>query len=320
MQKGWIVIAILLGWMCQVSAQTNYPNRPVKIEVGYPAGSSADLLARIYTEKLSEQLNQAFVVDNRPGASGTLAALNVARAPGDGYTLLLTVLADAIEASAFKDLNYRFLEDFTPIAALAGAPIILVVSPDLGVNSVAELIALAKQKPGELLYGSAGIASTPHLAGELFNYMTGSKLVHVPYKGIPAALTDLLGGRIQAVFATAPTVAGFVKDGRLKALANTSAKRSKMLPDVPTMAESGLNNYDVIIWYGLLAPNGTPAAVRARLADIVSRANTQSAVQKQLEDSGAEALSLTLDDFGAFMKRETQKWKTIVNYANISMQ
>lgn len=319
--RGLLVAALVVaGAITGAYAQQTYPSRVVKIAAGYPGGSSADILARIYTQRLSERFGRPFIVENRPGASGTLAAASVAHASADGYTLLLTVLADAIEASAFKNLSYNFVEDFAPVAALAGAPVILVVRPDLGVSSISDLVALAKRRPREIFYGAPGVGSTPHMAGELFNYLTGCKLVHVPYKGIPEALVDLLGGQIQAVFATAPTVAGYVRDGRVKALANTSAKRSPMLPDVPTMAEEGLTGYDVIIWYGIVAPKGTPEAIRAALADAISAANAQPDVRTELDNDGAEPMSLTLDAFGAFMKAETKKWKTIVNYAGVTMQ
>lgn len=314
-----ILLLLMAGTVANVHAQETYPTRVVKIVVGYPGGTSSDILARIYAQKLSERFGQQFIVENRPGASGTLGSGSVARAVPDGYTLLLCVQADAIEASA-KDLTFNFAEDFSPIAAIASLPIILVVRPDLGVSSVKDLIALAKRQPEKIFYGSAGIGSTPHMAGELFNYMSGTKLVHVPYKGIPAALIDLLGGRIQAVFATAPTVAGYINDGRLKALATTSAKRSSLAPNIPTMAEAGINGYDVAIWYGFVAPKRTPEPIRRALAEAIVAANAQPDVQKQLANIGAEPLFLTLEKYGTFIHAEVKKWKTVVDYAGISLK
>jgi tripartite-type tricarboxylate transporter receptor subunit TctC len=298
----------------------SYPSRPVKIVVGFPAGSSADILGRVYAQKLTERLKQQFIVENRPGASGNLAADLVVRSEADGYTLVVGSVANTISMSILQDLKFSFTEDLAPIAAVADAPNVLTAGPSPGVSSVAELIKLASTKPGEILYGSPGAGSAPHLAGELFNLMAGVKLTHVPYPGVPASLTDLLGGRISVVYGTAPTVAGYVKDGRVKLLAVTSARRTALLPDVPTLDESGLKGFDTSIWYGLFAPKATPLPIRKVLADALMAANDEPEVRKVLSANGADPMKITLDDLGAFVRSDASKWKGVVEAARISLR
>lgn len=298
-------------------AQGTYPSRPVKVIAGFPAGTSADIMARIYAQKLSEKFGQQFVVENRLGASGNLAAEAVARSEPDGYTLLLGTVANSISASAFKNISYDFNRDFAPIAVVSSAPNILVVSEGLGATSVAGLIKLAKEQPGGMFFGSAGVGTAPHLSGELFNMMAGTKLVHVAYRGNSQGLVDLVGGRLHAIFAPAPTLAAFVKDSRVKALAVTSLKRSSQNPDLPTLAESGLAGFDTAIWYGFVAPRGTSPEIRKQLADALVEAGEQADVQEQLKRSGAERFSITLDKFGAFIREDIEKWRKIVDFAGV---
>jgi tripartite-type tricarboxylate transporter receptor subunit TctC len=292
----------------------------VKFVVGFPAGTSVDIVARIYAHKLSEKLGQQFVVEARPGAASNAAAEAVVRAEPDGYTIFLATAANSISASAFKNLKFDLLRDFEPIAMVSNAPNILVVSAASGVASVHDLIEAAKAKPGEINYGSAGVGTVPHLSGELFNMMTGAKLVHVPYRGNNQGLLDLVSGRITAIFAPAPTVAGFLKDERVKALATTSAQRTTLAPDLPTLAEVGLAGFDTSIWYGIVAPKGTPAPVLNAIADVVLAANEDPDVQAQLKASGAEPLSMQREAFAEFMKADVQKWKKIVDFARVSME
>jgi tripartite-type tricarboxylate transporter receptor subunit TctC len=301
----------------QSLAQGSYPSRPVKVIAGFPAGTSADIMARIYAQKLSEKFGQQFVVENRLGASGNLAAEAVARSEPDGYTLLLGTVANSISASAFKNISYDFNRDFAPIAVVSSAPNILVVSEGLGATSVAGLIKLAKEQPGGMFFGSAGVGTAPHLSGELFNMMAGTKLVHVAYRGNSQGLVDLVGGRLHAIFAPAPTLAAFVKDSRVKALAVTSLKRSSQNPDLPTLAESGLAGFDTAIWYGFVAPRGTSPEIRKQLADALVEAGEQADVQEQLKRSGAERFSITLDKFGAFIREDIEKWRKIVDFAGV---
>ncbi len=316
---GAVLIASAV-WSGTAARAEPYPTRVVKILVGFPPGSSADILSRIYAQKFSERFGQQFVTENRPGASGAIAAEAITHAEADGYTLLLGTASNSIGASALKNIRFNFGDDFAPIALVADAPNILVVQPSLGINTVKELIAFAQAHPGQVLYGSAGTGSSPHLAGELFNYLSGAGLRHVPYRGNPAALVDLLGGRLAAVFATAPTVAGYIADGRLKALAVTTSKRANLAPDVPTMAEAGLAGYDAAIWYGFLAPKGTPIDIRSSLADALVAANALPDVQSQLAANGAEPLALTLDAFAAFIRDDIKNMKVIVDYAGISLE
>jgi len=314
-------IAALIAFACLGSchAQSAYPNRVVKIIVGFVAGSSADILARIYAQKLADRFGQQFVVDNRAGAGGSLAAEAAVHAEADGYTLFMSTNANTFGQSALKNVKFNFADDLDAVALVASAPVILVVSPSLGIASVKELIARAKT-PGSVLYGSAGSGSGTHLAGELFNYFAGVRLVHVPYRGIPPALVDLLGGRLAAVFATAPTVVGYMADGRLKALAASTAARSRLAPDVPTMAEAGLAGYETALWYGIVAPKGTAPEVRAAVADALIAANTLPDVQSQLAANGAEPLGLRLDAFAAFIRDDIKRMKIVVDYAGISVE
>jgi tripartite-type tricarboxylate transporter receptor subunit TctC len=299
-------------------AQSAYPNRVVKILVGFVPGSSADILARIYAQKLADRFGQQFVVDNRAGAGGSLAADAAVHAEADGYTLYMSTSANTFGQSALKSVKFNFADDLDAVALVASAPVILVVDPALGVASVKDLIARAKMGP--VLYGSAGNGSGTHLAGELFNYLSGVKLVHVPYRGIPPALVDLLGGRLGAVFATAPTVAGYMADGRLSALAVSSAERSGLAPEVPTMAEAGLAGYETALWYGVVAPKGTPRDIRSTVADALVAANTLPDVQSHLAANGAEPLGLRLDAFAAFIREDMKRMKVVVDYAGISVE
>jgi tripartite-type tricarboxylate transporter receptor subunit TctC len=314
------LIAATALFAAGVAQAQNYPTRVVKIVSGFPAGTSADIMARIYAQKLSEKLGQQFIVENRTGASGNLAADAVARAEPDGYTLLLGTAANSISASAFKKLSFDFEKDFAPIAAVSSAPNILVVSEGSGVTSVAGLVQMAKEKPGQLFFGSAGVGTVPHLSGELFNLMTGAKLAHVPYRGNSQGLLDLVSGRLTAVFAPAPTLAAFVSDARVKALATTAAKRTAKMPDLPTLAESGLPGFDTAIWYGFVAPKGTPAEVRKVLADALVEAGKAADIQAQLANSGAEPFVVTLDAFGTFIRDDIAKWRKVVEFAGVSME
>jgi tripartite-type tricarboxylate transporter receptor subunit TctC len=311
-----LVVAQTLLGAAMAQAQGSYPSRPVRIICGFPAGTSADIMARIFAQKLSEKFGQQFIVENRLGASGNLAAEAVARADADGYTLLLGTVANSISASALKTLSHDFGADFAPIAAVSSAPNILVVSDGTGVTSVQGLVKLAKER-NDLFFGSAGVGTAPHLSGELFNMMTGVKLSHVPYRGNSQGLVDLVSGRLHAIFAPAPTLAAFVKDERVKALAVTSAKRSPQYPDLPTLAESGLPGFDTAIWYGFLAPKGTPPQLIKLLADGLVEAGENAEVRTQLGRNGAEPLSITLENFSAFIAEDIKKWRTVVEFAQI---
>jgi tripartite-type tricarboxylate transporter receptor subunit TctC len=310
-----LVTQTLLG-TATAHAQSNYPSRPIRVLCGFPAGTSADIMARIFAQKLSEKFGQQLIVENRLGASGNLAAEAAARAEPDGYTLLLGTVANSISASALKNLSHDFSKDFAPIAVVSSAPNILVVSDGIGVKSVPEFLKFTKGRT-DLFFGSAGVGTAPHLSGELFNMMTGAKLAHVPYRGNSQGLVDLLSGRLHAVFAPAPTLAAFVSDQRVKALAVTSAKRSSQYPDLPTLAESGLPGFDTSIWYGFLAPKGTPPQILKLLADALVEAGESADIKAQLARNGAEPFSITLDKFGAFIAEDIAKWRKVVEFAQI---
>ncbi len=291
-------------------AQEAFPARMVRVIVGFPAGSSADILGRVYAQQLSEHFGQQFVVENKPGASSNIAAEFVARSPPDGYTIVIGSTANTISTHALS-LRYSFTEDLAPIVAFADAPIVLMVRPDLGVSNVKDFVKYAKARPGEVVFGSSGTWSGPHMAGEQFSLATGANLSFVPYQGVPAAISDLLGGRIPAVFATAPTAAGFVNDASVKLLAVTSKGRSSLIPGVPTMQEEGLDGVDTSIWYAFFAPKGTPLAIRKTLADAILKISQLPVVKEALAKNGAEPFSLALDELGIYVAKDVQKWKSV---------
>ena len=312
-----LLVGLLLTFGGIASAQEAWPSRPVRILVGFPAGTSSDIMARIYAQRLSEHFKRPFLVENRTGLGGNLAAQAAAKAPADGYTFLLATVANTISASVYKDLGYDFIEDFRPVARLASAPNVLVVGPSLNVSSVRELIDAAKAQPGKLFFGSAGIGTAPHLSGELFNLMAGTRMVHVPYKGNAQGLLDLADGRLSMVFAPAPTLAAFLKDGRVKALATTAAKRSAFLPDLPTLSESGLTGFDTSIWYGLVALKGTPQAAIAGVADVALKATDTPEMRALLATNGADPMPAGTEEFGRFMSEDVRKWAKVVEFANV---
>ncbi len=289
-----------------------WPSKPVRIVVGFPPGASADVAARLVAAKMSETLGQQVLIENKPGAGSNIATEAVVRAPADGYTLLLGTIANTINASLSKNLSFDFGKDLAPVTSLASLPNLLVVNPSLGVATVQELVAAAKRKPGDILYGSSGNGTGPHLSGELFNLMAGVKLTHVPYKGSPQAMTDLLGGRVQAMFAPASTALPHIKAGTLKVLAVSSAKRTGSSPELPTIAESGLPGFETSVWFGLLAPAGTPKDVIERLNREANRALADASVKSQFAAQGIDAMGGTAEQFGTYIKEETAKWARVV--------
>jgi len=302
------MLALLPG---AASAQGAYPNRPVKIVVGFPPGSSADVTARILARKLSDSLGQQVLVENRPGAGSNIAAESVVRSPADGYTLLLGTVANTINASMAKNLSFNFATDLAPIALVTSVPNILVAHPSLNVSTVPELIALAKSKPEQIPYASSGNGTSPHLSGELFNLMAGVKLVHVPYKGSSQAVTDLLAGRTPVMFSPASTVLAHIQNGSLKALAVTSAKRAAFLPALPTVSESGLTGFDTSVWCGLLAPAGTPREIIDKMAQASTQALAAADVKSQLAAQGIDPLGGTPAELARYISQETEKWSKL---------
>lgn len=300
-------------------AQT-YPTRPVKIIVGFAAGGTVDAVTRIYADRLSQHFDKQFVVENMPGGGSHIAAAVAAKAPPDGYTLLLVTNANTTGVSLYEKLNYQFPDDFAPIALLAGAPSVLVASPTLKVNSVKELIELAKAKPTEVLYGSAGIGTATHMAAEMFQMGTQTKLTHVPYKALSGAMMDLTGGRLSILFSPLGTVAGAMKEGQLTGLAVTSPERTAFAPELPTLAESGVPEFDVKLWIGLVAPKGTPNEVVDSLIKAIQAIQTNDALKPQLFAAGAEPLSSYGAAFGTFMRKDVDVWRKVVEYAGVKIK
>jgi tripartite-type tricarboxylate transporter receptor subunit TctC len=296
-------------------AQT-YPNKSIRLIVPFPPGGPADILSRAIGQKLTESWGQQVVVDNRAGAGGAIGSELAAKAAPDGYTLLMGFVGThAINPSLYSRLPYDNVKSFEPVSLVATATIILVLHPSLPAKSVKELIALAKSKPGELTFGSPGNGTPQHLAGELFNTMAGVKMTHVPFKGAVPAISDLLGGRISLVFSSAPPALPHVATGKLRALAVTSGKRSVVSPDLPTVAESGLPGFEVINWYGVLAPARTPKSIVDKLNTEIAKIMKMPDVKERLSSVGIEAFSSTPAQFASFIKDETAKWAKVVKFS-----
>jgi tripartite-type tricarboxylate transporter receptor subunit TctC len=315
----WLLVAAGAASLAlAVQAQGAYPNHPVVMVVPYPAGGSADILARTVGQKLGERLGQPVVIENRGGAGTAIGARYAAGAAPDGYTLLMGTVSSQAINPAMNKVGYDPVKDFTAVAPVASIPFVLVANPSLPANSVADLIALAKAKPGELSYASAGPGTSNHLAGELLASAAGIQLLHVPYKGSAPALNDVLAGQVPLMFDLQATSAPFVRAGKLKALAVTGKKRSSAMPDVPTVIESGLPGYEVTAWFGVFAPAGLPKAIRDRLnADITAVIKTPD-MQKRLHDLGAEPDEGSADAFATFARAEVGKWAGVVKKAGLA--
>jgi tripartite-type tricarboxylate transporter receptor subunit TctC len=312
------IIGILLGAaMPATAAETDYPNRPIRLIVGFTPGSAADITARVMGQRMGQTLGQQFVVESKPGAGSSLAAEAVARAPKDGYTLFLLSSANIANAAINPNLSFDVAKDFAPIALVDTAAVILVVPPPTGVKTVQELIELAKSKPGQLAYASTGVGGAPHLSGELLSMRTGVKLVHVPYQGSPQAATDLLAGRVAMMFSPASAVVSQVEAGSLRALASAASKRPSILPNVPTMAEAGVPDFDTSIWFGLVAPAGTPRPVLDKLAGAVREAMATSEVVTALRPQGMDPLSGGPDEFGRHIASEIKRWGEVAQAAGL---
>jgi len=313
---------LLLGASLPAQAQAPaaaYPVKPVKVIVPYPPGGPTDIVARVVFQQVSDSTGQQFLVENRAGAGGNIGAEAVARAPADGYTLLVATTAHAINMSLFKNLNYDVVKDFAPVTLLTQGPLVLVATPAFPAGNVRELIALAKAKPTTLNFASSGNGQSTHLSGELFNTMAGIKLGHVPYKGSAPALTDVIGGQVPLMFDTMLSAMPFVKTGKLKALAVTSAQRSPAAPELPTIAESGLPGYEVVAWNGLLAPAGTPKAVIDRLSDELAKAMAVAQVREKFSVQGFAASWDTPEQFGSFLRSEVAKWTKTVKASGATL-
>ena len=295
--------------------QQKFPAKPIRMIVPFSAGSQTDILARLIGQKMNENWGQQVVVDNRPSAGGTIAAGIVASAPGDGHTLMLHSVGHAINATLYSKLPFDTIRDFAGVSQVASVPNVLVVAPALGVKSVKDLIALAKQKPGAINFGSAGVGSGTHINGEQFKVVAGVNVVHVPYKGTPEALTDTMTGRIQYFFSPLVPATPFIREGRLVALAVSTAQRSPVLPDVPTVAEAALPGFDYDQWYGVLAPRATPKPTLDQLSKEVARILELPDVKKTFQTQGAVAKPSTPEQFDAFIRGEIEKVGKVIRAA-----
>lgn len=301
---------LAVALITQIASAQDYPAKPIKMITPYPPGGPTDVLARAVSPKLSEKLGQPIVIDNRPGASGMIGADMVAKAPGDGYTLLANASIHVINPSLHKNPPYDAIKDFAPVGLIAEVPLVLVVNPKLEVKTVKDLIAKAKGKP--LNFASSGNGSAPHLAGEGFKIATGADIQHIPYKGSGPAVADLIGGQVDFMFDSLPSSMPHIKSGRLQAIAVTTKKRSGALPDVPTVAESGVPGFDVSTWYGIWAPASTPPAIVKRVSSELAAVVRIPEVRARLADLGAEAVGNTPEEFAAFNRSELAKWAKIV--------
>jgi tripartite-type tricarboxylate transporter receptor subunit TctC len=297
----------------------SYPARPVRVTVQTPAGGSPDIIARVMSQWLSERLGQQFVVDNRPGASGNIGTEAVVRAPADGYSLLLAMSANAINATLFDNLRFSFVRDTVPVALVGRIPLVMQVHPSIPAKTVPEFIAYAKANPGKINMASAGNATPLHVAGELFQMMAGVRLVHVPYRGEAVAMPDLLTGQVHVMFGVVPSSLGYIREGKLRALGVTTAKRLEVLPDVPAMEEL-LPGYEASGWYGIAAPKDTPREIVDKLNQEINAAFADPKMKERLADLGCLVSAGSPADFEKFIAVETEKWAKVIRTAGIKAE
>jgi tripartite-type tricarboxylate transporter receptor subunit TctC len=313
-----LLASFILAFSSAVAAQSDYPNRPIRLIVTVPPGGAADFIARLVGGKISESLGQPVLVENRGGAGGTIAADAVAKAAPDGYTLLQnSITTHGVGPHLYAKLPYDPVKDFAPVSGLALLPLIMAINNDLVVKSVAELVAYSKSN--NLNFASSGNGGAPHMAAELFKSVTGAPLTHVPYKGSGPAVADLVGGRVQIMFDAAPSLIAHIRSGRLRVLGAASAERNRLLPEVPTFGELGYPKVAVSLWYGLLAPAGTPKPVVEKLNREAARALTSPEVRDKLQAQGAEPMPGTPEAFASFMQEEMAKWAPVVKQAGVKL-
>jgi tripartite-type tricarboxylate transporter receptor subunit TctC len=305
------VSLVLLG-ACGLAAAQAYPNRPVKIIVPFAASGPADNYARFMALRLQEELKQSFVVENRPGAGSIIGTDAAAKAPADGYTLLMMSNTHTVNETLIPNKPFALLKDFVGVAPVNASDLMLVVHPSVPAKNLAELIALAKSKPGKLNYASSGNGTPYHMAGELFKHMAGVHITHVPYRGSSGARTDVVGGQVDMMFDAVTTMSEFAKEGRVRGIATTGKTRASILPDMPTVAESGVPKYEAVIWLGLMAPKGTPAAIVNRLNEEVRKIVGRSDVKEAWAKQGAVPLSMNTTEFAQYLEADVAKWADIV--------
>lgn len=322
MSRALRICLIVLGlWALAGAAQAQaYPSRPVKIIVPFAAGGPADNYARFLALRLQEALGQPFVVDDRPGAGSLIGTDIVAKAAPDGYTLLLMSNTHTVNETLIPNKSFVLMRDFTPVAPINYSDLVLVAHPALAVSNLQDLLKLAKARPGKLNYASSGLGTPYHMAGELFKSMAGVYLVHIPYRGSSGARTDVIGGQVDLMFDAVTTMAEQVRSGKVKALATTGAQRSTVLPDVPTVGEAGVPNYEATIWLGLLAPKGTPRAVVERLNEAISKITSQPTVRREWGRQGATPMVMTPAAFDKYIQGDIAKWAHVIKSANIKAE
>jgi tripartite-type tricarboxylate transporter receptor subunit TctC len=310
---------VLLALTAPAAAQADYPNRPVRLIIPFPPGGSNDVVGRMIGTQLGEKLGKQVVVDNRGGAGGVIGTELASKAPADGYTLLVISLAHAVNPSLYK-LPYDPIKAFAPVGIMASGPNVVAVNPQLPVKSVKELVDLAKQKPGEIQYASAGVGSFQHLGGELFKLEAKVNMLHVPFKGGGPSMIDVIAGHTKVVFSSLVQTTPHIKSGKLRAIGVGSKTRNPVLPDVPTVAESGVPTYEAVNWWGIVAPAGTPQPIIDKLHAMLTQVQDNADVQKQFANEGASVVKMSSADFGKFIQTETEKWQRVVKEGGIKAE
>jgi tripartite-type tricarboxylate transporter receptor subunit TctC len=308
--------AVALPTLSRFAFAQTYPMRPVRWIIGFSPGGTTDIISRLVAQHLTEQLGQPFIIESRPGAGTNIATESVVRAPADGYTLLFVGAPNAINATLYSKLNFNFIRDIAPVAGIVGVPNVMVVHPSLPVTTVPEFIAYAKANPGKINMASSGVGTSPHLAGELFKMMTGVDFLHVPYRGAAPAVTDLLAGQVQLYFVTTPSSIGYIKSGRLRAIAVTTAGRVTELPDVPAISEF-VPGYEASAWYGIGVPRDTPEEIIGKLNREINAAIAEPKIKLRLNELGCTVIAGSPADFAKLIANETEKWAKVVNFASL---
>ena len=317
-----VMVAVVLAtaWQMPASAQQPYPSRPVRIISIFPPGGGNDVICRAVAQKLTENLKQQVIVENRPGANGIIGTEAAARSAPDGYTFTLIPSGHAVNASIYRKLPYDSIKDFTPISLVGSSPLVLAVHPSIPVKNVKDLISIAKARPGQLTYVSSGVGSSGHLAGALFETMTKTSMVHVPYKGMSLAVSDLIGGQVSMTFGTSLSVVPHVRTARLRALASTGAQRSPALPDLPTVAEAGVPGYEASLWYGFVGPARIPADIVQRLNSEIVAALAAPDVRERLASQGLDPRSSTAEEFGRLLASDMERWAAVVRRVGVQAE
>ncbi len=308
--------AVVLPAVSRIAQAQTYPTRPVRIVAAFAAGGGVDITARLIGQWLSDRLGQSFVVENRPGGGGNIGTEAVVKAPPDGHTLLLATVPNAVNATLYEKLNFNFIRDIAPVAGIIRVPMVILLHPSVPAKTVLELIAYAKANPGKINMASAGTGSAPHMAGELFNFMAGVNMVHVPYRGQGPALTDLLGGQVQVYFATTPGTSDFVRSGKLRAVAVTTSTRADVFSELPRVGDF-VPGYEASQWYGMAAPKNTPADIIDKLNREINAALTDPKMLAKLAEIGGEPLAGSSVEFGHLIAGETEKWGKVVKFTGL---